>query len=150
MSGVAVIGIGSPFGADRLGWDVVERLHSDDADVTFECWNGPLPGLVERFRELDAVILVDAALNDEPVGLCRILTSVQLAGHGLCWSSHGLGLEDAIALGRALHALPAKLIVVAAEVGDATLPAPPELAVHNAVAAVTSGLQSLGHELIAE
>lgn len=147
MSRVAVIGIGSPFGADRLGWDVVERLHSDDAEVVFECWDAPLNGLVERFQEVDAVILVDAALNNEPVGLCRMLTSAQLAGQGLCWSSHGLGLADAIALGRALRALPAQLIIVAAEVGDPTLAKPPEIAVHNAMAAVTSGLQSLGHEL---
>ncbi|MEJ2392889.1 MAG: hydrogenase maturation protease [Gammaproteobacteria bacterium] len=150
MSRVAVIGIGSPYGADRLGWDVVERMRTDDdREVDYECWNGPLTGLVQRFQELDAVILVDAALNDEPVGLCRMLTSTQLAGQGLCWSSHGLGLADAVALGRALHALPARLIIVAAEVGDPTLSAPPEVAVHNAVAAVTSGLQTLGHEPIA-
>ncbi len=144
MNRVAVIGIGSPFGADRLGWEVVERLPAAGDDVVFECWDGPLAGLVERFRDLDAAVLVDAALNGGVPGECRTLASDQLEGQGLCWSSHGFGLADAVALGRALNALPAQLSIVAAEVGDPALPAPPEAAVHSAMRAVEAALRRLG------
>lgn len=148
MSRVAVIGIGSPFGADRLGWEVIERLQTDDETVTFECWDEPLTGLVERFRNLDAAILVDASCSGEPVGVCRVLEPGQLAGQGLCWSSHGIGLDDVIALGRTLDALPTRLIIVAAEIGDSNRDIPPESAIQNAMMAVDSARQSLLQELL--
>jgi hydrogenase maturation protease len=140
VSGTAVIGIGSPFGADQLGWEVVTQLRDRGVAAEFECWDGPLAGLVKRFKTLDLAILVDAAVGGGRVGEVRILAPEQLEGAGLLWSSHGFGLPDAVALAQALDELPGRLVVVAAEVGESTTELPPKAAVRAAVYAVESQL----------
>jgi len=140
VSRTAVIGIGSPFGADQLGWEVVTQLRDRGVAAELECWDGPLAGLVERFKALDVAILVDAAVGGGRVGEVHILAPEQLDGAGLRWSSHGFGLRDAVALAQALEELPRRLLVVAAEVGEPAADRPPAAAVRAAVYAVEAEL----------
>jgi hydrogenase maturation protease len=140
MSGTAVIGIGSPFGADQLGWEVITQLRDRGVAAELECWDGPLAGLVKRFKTLDRAILVDAAVGGGRVGEVRILAPEQLEGAGLLWSSHGFGLGEAVALAQALDELPGRLVIVAAEVGEPGADIPPAAAVRAAVYAVEAQL----------
>jgi hydrogenase maturation protease len=119
MSGpgeVVVIGLGHPDrGDDAVGILVVERLAGhlppgasavtqlDDEAALLSAWEGA-----------DAAIVVDCALTADPVGTIRHLDAlteplpVEPAA-----SSHGGSLARAVALGRALDALPRHLGVYA-------------------------------------
>lgn len=120
MCRVRVVGLGTPFGDDRAGWDVVERLrerlpHGTSAEVTsdplavLECPSGcellvvidacrgadPRPGTLHRFEWPDARLMAEGGV-----------------------SSHGVGLTAALELAAALGRLPPRVVVFAIE-GDA-------------------------------
>ncbi len=113
-----VIGIGSPFGADRAGWEVIERLAAAPLPgVTLEALDRPGALVLERMVGWPWVVLVDALAGGE-AGRVRHLTAeaVEQLEEGL--SSHGFGLQQSLALGRALGWLPPRLDIVAIEVGE--------------------------------
>ena len=67
MSPVRILGIGSPFGDDRVGWEVVERLRTGGYLAPFpagaiaaECCDRAGAGLVAHLAGADFAILVDA------------------------------------------------------------------------------------------
>lgn len=139
-----IIGIGSPFGFDQLGWLVIERLRSDGARRLFGVDDGQLlaldrPGtaLLAAIRDSRAAILVDA-IQDERLrrGTVVCVDGHQLQPGGRCASSHGLGLAEALALGRVLDELPAQLTVVGMAAGGDGSRAPTVAEVEKVCAAV--------------
>ena len=106
-----IIGIGSPFGDDRVGWEVVEQLQRMDLPPEIRLLSLDRPGveLIERMRGHAQVTLIDAVHSEEhPPGTCLELTPEQL--HLLaCTSTHGFGLADTLKLGQSLDALPPSL-----------------------------------------
>ena len=125
MPEVLLLGIGSPFAADRAGWVAVEqlrehRLHEklSDWQVEYRLTDRPGVGLLSEFTGYRLVIIIDAAIG-LPVGQWRWVGREQLAGHhGV--SSHGIGVAEALDLGESLGMLPARLSVLALGVGDGT------------------------------
>jgi hydrogenase maturation protease len=114
-----VVGVGSPFGDDRVGWDVVEALE--------KAWGTtPLPiavrtcildrpgaALIEALQGARHVVIVDAALaaDIEPGALQWLdQDSIEVRASA---SSHGFGLAQALALARAIGAAPARIDVLA-------------------------------------
>jgi hydrogenase maturation protease len=113
---VRIIGLGTPFGDDRVGWDVVERLRqvlpggmcvdatSDPFVVADEpageellividaCHGAGVPGSVHRFEWPDSRLVMDGAV-----------------------SSHGGRLTAALELADVLGRLPRHVIVFAIE-----------------------------------
>jgi hydrogenase maturation protease len=111
-----IIGLGTPFGDDRVGWDVVSLLHqmlpdetcasttSDPFVVTYEptekellividaCHGAGLPGSVHRFEWPDPSLVVDGSM-----------------------SCHGAQLTAALELAHVLGRLPRQVIVFAIE-----------------------------------
>lgn len=117
MSCIRILGLGSPFGDDRAGWAVAQILEKRRwrSRVEIECLDRPGAGLLERFAESEVVIVIDAVRSGAPPGsLLRIETAAIAAGAAEC-SSHAFGLADAVALGHALDALPARLAVFGIE-----------------------------------
>lgn len=108
---LAVIGIGSPFGADCIAWDVVEHLcrrysvpRNSGIALTFEKSDRPGALLLEHLGESDCAILIDAVADAvvpaawyDEVALRRISAPV---------SAHALGVAEILALGRMLGGLP--------------------------------------------
>lgn len=74
-----------------------------DAGALLDCWSGEA-----------AVVVVDAMRAAEPVGTVRVLdaSAADPASAGAATSSHGLGVAEAVALGRVLGRLPDRLVVV--------------------------------------
>lgn len=135
MSGAAltvrVIGIGSPFGADRIGWqvaDALERrleehggLEHRDIDVHVGVADRPGVELLRLMQGAQRVILVDAVLDcdetrtgrDGTIGRPpRWLQRDELQVLSLGRSSHDLGVSEALALGEALGQLPEQLSIL--------------------------------------
>lgn len=124
MGRVVVVGIGSPFGADRIGWEVAEELKRNEAlhafpagSVAVVLCDRPGAGLLEHMRGADAAILVDAVQGGgEPGAVLRI--EGDAIGEGQApLSSHGLGLAAALALGRSLGELPKHLVLIGVDIG---------------------------------
>ena len=124
---MAIIGIGSPFGSDRAGWDVVDGL-ADEAWVKARLQAGTLDlltldrpgmGLLEHLRGYKQVILVDAVIAPQHApGTILTLQHEALAMLETPASTHGFGVAEALAMAETLGVLPEKLeiwgVVVAA------------------------------------
>ena len=114
-----VIGVGSPFGDDRAGWEVVtalEALRSAAAPWPgVETWICDRPGasLVHLLAGVDHLVIVDAARAPGwPSGTIRWLDPREIdAGHAT--SSHGFGLAETLALADALGDTPSRVEVLA-------------------------------------
>lgn len=117
MKSLAIIGIGSPFGEDQLGWRALRYLRDNVApgdSGEFIEMDRPGACLIESLREYQAVILIDALSSDssedakEPI---LLLDARDLARDGGRCSSHGFGVAESLALAAALAELPSELSI---------------------------------------
>ncbi|HEX9627208.1 MAG TPA: hydrogenase maturation protease [Acidiferrobacterales bacterium] len=106
-----VLGIGSPFGDDRLGWVAAEMLRGRDGGhaVRIDTLDRPGAALIEAWRDERVVILIDAVRSGAPPGTVHRIGIEGLTAGGAALSSHALGVAGAVTLARALAALPAEL-----------------------------------------
>lgn len=150
--GAAVIGIGNPLRADDgAGAEVVRRLAGRvPPEVRLLALSGEPAELLDAWDGLDAVVVVDAVRTGGTPGMIHRLdaSDTPLAARTGSPSTHGLGLAEALELGRALGRLPARVIVVGIEAGDDSdgdvLSAPVEDAIDEAAALVVSALTPNG------
>ena len=122
MSGVRILGIGSPSGDDQAGWLVVDALLASDVqstEIDIQKLDRPGACLISLLDDADWVILIDAMQSNESVGHIRHFGADDWPAyrHGL--SSHGLGVLDALALARELGSLPTRLDLYGIEIGAA-------------------------------
>jgi len=124
---IKIIGIGSPFGDDCIGWEVIKTLKKDIAfnskyagRVEVACADRPGLRLLELINGADFVILIDAVKSHEYLGKVIRLSGEELTRFQHCLSSHGFGLMDAIKLGEVLGMMNAKIIFFGVEVENVT------------------------------
>jgi len=117
-----IIGIGSPFGDDRLGWVAVETLQrsavlaaAGGGSVTFAVLDRPGALLLAHWHDADCVIVVDAVRSGAPPGTHHRLEAGEWAVTESV-SSHGFGLASALELARALDDLPPHLVLHGIEI----------------------------------
>jgi hydrogenase maturation protease len=123
---ILVLGVGSPFGDDRFGWEAAEALRYSAAI------NTAAPGRIEilaldrpgamlpvHWRETDIVILLDAVRSGAVPGTRHCLDARDLPGAHVSCSSHGFGVASAIGLAQALGNLPSKLLLRGVEADPA-------------------------------
>ncbi len=126
---VLVVAVGNPFRHDDgLGLAVLDRLvalaQADDslahADIVEE--SGEPVALISRWADYDSVIMIDAVSSGgQPGQLHRIECSGgnwDLGRSSARASTHGLGVAEAVALGRTLDRLPHRLVVLGLETAD--------------------------------
>jgi hydrogenase maturation protease len=106
-----VIGVGSPFGDDTVGWAVLEALeaHPLPAGVELVRCGPPAAGLLGLLRGAREAVLVDAVDTGEPPGTLRCWEGAEVLEARSALSSHGLDLAAVLALGQALGELPSRL-----------------------------------------
>jgi hydrogenase maturation protease len=119
---IVVIGVGNEFRRDDgIGPEVLSRLHGRTADgVRLVASDGEPARMIEAWTGASLAVVIDAVLVHPPVPgrLHRIMVDRADCGDIRPVSSHGLGLGDSIALGRALGRMPDRLIVHAVEAAD--------------------------------
>ena len=118
----AVIAVGNPWRADDgAGAQVVRRLAGRvPDDVRLIELGGEPAELLDAWDGLGAVVVVDAVRTGGAPGTvhCFDASRAPLPARTGSASTHGLGLADALELGRALGRLPARVVVVGIEAGE--------------------------------
>ncbi|MCC6208626.1 MAG: hydrogenase maturation protease [Gammaproteobacteria bacterium] len=119
MSAVRVIGVGSPFGADRIGWDVVAELSRWDelpAGMILSCCARPDRELIESLAEPGLLILIDAMHSGRSSGtVCCFTAAEVISGEDLI-STHSFGIKSALRLAEALGSLKAEVWICGIEI----------------------------------
>ena len=133
-----VIGIGNEYRHDdAVGLVVARTLKIQDLpDTVIAEVNAPGATLLDLWQNDDRVIIVDAVygVGHEPGAIHRIDTHIKPFPVGdFGPSSHGFGLAETVALARALHRLPHRLIVYGIEACDFSMGMGLSQAVQNAV-----------------
>ncbi len=143
---ITVLGIGNPArGDDGAGRAVIARLRGTlPAEVALVEQDGEATALLDSLAGLDVAFIVDACVaGGAPGSVHRFDAGAEplpQAAFGL--SSHGLGLGEAVELGRALGQLPGRLIVYAIEGAAFEIGAPLSLPVAAAAAKVADSIRA--------
>ena len=123
MKTTLVAGIGSPFGADQLGWQVIDALlkHPQTDAMLSHCQfsklDRPGAGLIEMLQGYEQVILIDAVQAGKPRGTVIRLDAEQIGEQAAGLSSHDFGVAEAIALGRAMGDMPGEIVLFGLDAG---------------------------------
>lgn len=119
MKPVSIIGIGSPFGVDRLGWDAVYQLKEylikqaiDCESISFVTLDRPGISLIDYMDGIDNVILIDALNAGGKPGRALRLKFDQIDPTQSLNSTHGFGVAETLSLARILNRLPDKLVLI--------------------------------------
>ena len=127
MPKILVLGIGSPFQDDQLGWVVIKRLQESSRLQTFsslqlqlKCVDRPGLQLLNLMQDAHIVFLIDALKLGSPIGSLHCLEADILESQD--WvcnvpSSHAIGIVEALQIGRALDLLPAEFLLYGIEIG---------------------------------
>jgi len=149
---IRVIGIGSPFGDDTAGMEVVRMLaHEPPATCELLIVDRPGASLLDLMEDADAAILVDAVRSGARPGTLHPLSFDEL----IRWtahlvSSHELGVAASIQLARPLGRAPARGGLLGVEISPvpSRIPCPPlTRAVQRAVKRALSRLRLWVREL---
>ena len=172
MTPIRIIGIGSPFGDDQLGWEAVEAIRRSglldnlpQGMVSTHTCDRPGSGLLALMEGARHVILIDAMRSGAvpidgtssgaaPVdvrssgaapGNIRRLEKGDIEDSVGLLSSHGFGVASALALGEVLGVLPCQWVCYGVELGNlATDTLSPVV-----VAALPVLIEKINEELIA-
>ncbi|MFA5531421.1 MAG: hydrogenase maturation protease [Thiohalomonadaceae bacterium] len=118
-----VLGVGSPFGADRIGWLAVDALTPHLHGVAdLQASDRPGARLLALMRGYECAVIIDALQGAAP-GSVHCLRRDQLAASSL-QAVHSFGVADALALGEALGELPARVVLIGIGAGEGDVPPP--------------------------
>ena len=125
VAAVQVIGVGSPFGDDWLGWELAERLRASESlaawgeRVTIVLHDRPGKALLQAWRGGGLVILLDAVRSGAAPGTVHRFDTAQLASRPRSLSTRGFGVVEAVQLAATLDALPEALEFYGIEIDPA-------------------------------
>lgn len=120
---IKVLGIGSPFGVDSVGWQVVELLLQSNRLTGYESqhlqmeWHDR-PGirLLTLMADASHVLMIDAVVSGHPIGTIHRLENQAIEALPNLLSTHDMGVAEVLQLGRALNQLPQHLVLYGMEV----------------------------------
>lgn len=129
---ILVVGVGNPWrGDDGVGWAVIDALEertrevaAADPPLELVRADGESARLIDRWDRRVLAVVVDAVVSGAPPGTIRELAQAGLpgdrpgpaaAGRPGLGGTHGLGIDDAVALADALGRLPERLVVIGVE-----------------------------------
>ncbi|WP_404362708.1 hydrogenase maturation protease [Marinobacter sp.] len=120
-----VLGIGSPFGDDQVGWRLVADLGALGVATGWDCTalalDRPGTGLIHAMAGAQGVILVDALENRGKPGCIHSLSVDDLMQCDNRFSSHGFGVAEALGLAVELGLLPPHFMILGVEMSEGPL-----------------------------
>lgn len=125
MNFIKVIGVGSPFGEDRTGWMVAERLKQRISTqpclnkyVKVEWHDRPGIRLIELMHETKIVFLIDAVKSGNKLGTIHRLKNSEIQEFKSLFSTHHVGIAQTLQLASALKVLPENIILYGIEIDN--------------------------------
>lgn len=125
MKKLRVIGIGSPFGDDQVGLEVVKILEQTSELLPFiprqlQLIYADRPGLhlLELMRDAHNIFIIDAVKTGAKFGTLHCFKGHEIEAIQSPLSSHALGIAYAIKMGRALGDLPENIILYGIEINE--------------------------------
>ena len=113
-----IIGIGSPFGADRAGWRAIDLLSEAGlSDCELLKLDRPGSELLRYLEDAQDVVLIDAVLDGQKPGTAIRLQTDALSLAACRTSSHGFGVAEALQLAERLELLPSRLLLIGIQIG---------------------------------
>lgn len=148
MNPIKVLGIGSPFGDDQVGWNVAEALkqhlsvYSDISTyVHIETIDRPGIRLIELIRTFNTVFLIDAVKSSSALGTIHQFTKEDIIDCAPRLSTHNISILQALHMANALNELPHQLLFYGVEINTVTLDATLSEHVESAVATLSVRLK---------
>lgn len=115
---IRIIGIGSPFGDDQVGWRVIELLQNRLAEeVDLVALDRPGAALINWMKGVHWLILIDALSSGAAPGSLVRIDPGNLQQESRL-SSHDLALSDTLNLAQSLDCLPSRIDIYGIELGD--------------------------------
>jgi hydrogenase maturation protease len=128
MNLIKVLGIGSPFGDDQIGWKVADALKqqiSIEASIApfvlIESHDRPGVRLIELMSGVSTVFIIDAIKSNSEIGTVHRFKNNDIFELENRLSTHHMGVSEALQLGSALNSLPDNIILYGVEI-DSTVP----------------------------
>lgn len=117
MNNLIIVGIGHPYrGDDAAGWVVIDGLETKIGSmIDLIKQQGDLADLLDLFNRYHSVYLVDACRSNQPTGSWQRIDLHQqrLPADVDQTSTHGFGIQQAVALAKSFNQLPSRLILYA-------------------------------------
>nr|WP_255666671.1 MULTISPECIES: hydrogenase maturation protease [unclassified Legionella] len=120
---IKVLGIGSPFGDDQAGWKVIEILKQQIVlpskvapYVMIESHDRPGIRLLELINNAHTVFLIDAIKSNNVIGTIHRFNKDDILEPANQFSTHGIGVWQALQLASALNTLPNNIILYGIEI----------------------------------
>lgn len=117
---IRILGIGSPFGDDQLGWKAIDLL-SDRQElqkIYLEKCDRPGVSLLSLMKNADTVFLIDAIRSNDAVGKIHRWQDVEIETKYHPTSSHAMGIAEALQLAKALQEIPKSVILFGIEMDE--------------------------------
>lgn len=150
MNSIKVLGIGSPFGDDQAGWHVAESLKQQlalnshiNTLVHIESIDRPGIRLIELISACTTVFLIDAVKSGSPPGTIHQFTKEEIIHSEVPFSTHHMGILEALHIAEALNELPEHLFLYGIEIESVCFNALLSKPVALAVSALSNQLKSV-------
>jgi hydrogenase maturation protease len=134
MKPVRIIGVGSPFGTDTLGWELLLALAEHpllarecNTELSFKALDRPGVGVLEEMRDARCVFIIDTVRTDPDGGRLLHLDPNHLLVNAQPAACHGFGLAESLRLGAVLGMLPKDLHIYGIAVGNCGRNPPDEI-----------------------
>jgi len=128
MKQIKVLGLGSPFGDDQAGWKVIDSLKQQIVIpphlaqyVMIESHDRPGIRLIELIDKADRVFLIDAIKSNKGIGTIHQFEKNDIFELREQFSTHSIGVLQALQLASALNTLPNSLRFYGIEIETVTL-----------------------------
>jgi len=123
---VRVIGIGSPFGLDCIGWDLIAALEQSeklqtylDKQLMLVSLDRPGVNLLRYLEGADCVFIVDAVIDDNLViGEVKSYSIDEIKSVELLQSAHSFGVQEVLSLAQSLGKIPQNIKILGVSVGE--------------------------------
>lgn len=123
MSEIKILGIGSPFGDDQIGWQIIKILKQRNSIqryipqfLAIESYDRPGVRLLELMRGAKTIFLIDAIVTGNATGTFYRFQNEEIEECKCLLSTHDIGVAQTLQLGRVLNQLPNNIIFYGIEI----------------------------------
>lgn len=125
MSALSVIGIGSPFGNDRLGWEVIDCLkqkkqlkYLTNEQLDLISLDRPGLNLLNFLQNTQTAFLIDALKTGASLGTLHQYEKKEIDPQFVADFSHDIGLGYTLKMGKTLNLLPNNIRLYGIEINE--------------------------------